>query len=94
MKALATLSLLLTAGLAAAQVQPVRIQIRHADPWLVKAMLEGLMVRSPEISSVIAIGGPNPITNGTGTPLIPNGTFMVNPADNSLWFIPNPPRRR
>ncbi|MBC8066138.1 MAG: hypothetical protein H7Y17_15000, partial [Chlorobia bacterium] len=33
------------------------------------------------------LGGPG---GGNGTsPLFPDGKFIVNPGDNSLWFIPN-----
>lgn len=31
--------------------QPVRFPIRHADPWFVKAMLEGQNPFAPEIST-------------------------------------------
>lgn len=35
--------------------------------------------------------GGTPGTGGSGvSPLFPDGKFIVNPADNSLWFIPNP----
>lgn len=33
---------------------PKRIQIRFADPWLIKALLEGTAVTTPEISLVQA----------------------------------------
>lgn len=97
MKTVTCLALALAFGLATAQVprivlrkQPIRIQIRHADPWAVKVLLEGGELRSPELSTILALmGGQPPASNG-GNSLYPDGKFMVNPGDNSLWFIPNP----
>lgn len=84
-------------GVAAAQNftlrvprQPIQIRVRHADPWAVKTLLEGGQLRSPEISTVMALMGVPQNNQGTGTPLFPDGKFIVNPGDNSLWFIPNP----
>ena len=68
--------------------QPVRIQVRHADPWAIKTLLEGGQLQSPELSTILALMGSAPPANGNGTPLFPDGKFIVNPADNSLWFIP------
>ena len=85
-----------TAAMSLAQIpritlrrQPVRIQVRNADPWAIKTMLEGGQIQSPELSTILALmGGQPPASNG-GSPLFPDGKFVVNPADNSLWFIPN-----
>ncbi len=38
--------------------RPIRIPIRSADPWYVKAMLEGLSPSAPEISTILnTLGG-------------------------------------
>jgi hypothetical protein len=37
--------------------RPVRVPIRSADPWVVKAMLEGTPVRQPEISTIMGVQG-------------------------------------
>lgn len=110
MKALALLSAL--AGVACAQAQfefttegrPVQIRVRHADPWAVKAMLEGESLMSPEISTILLVlgvgGNRSAQQGGQGAPglgapqggsggFITGGKLIVNPADNSLWFIPD-----
>ena len=69
--------------------QPVQIRIRHADPWAVKAMLEGQSINSPEISTVMALMGMPQQATQTTKGLFDDGKLLVNPADNSLWFIPN-----
>jgi len=86
-----------TAAMATAQIpritvrrQPIRIQIRHADPWAIKIMLEGGQIQSPELSTILALMGGQPPQSNGGNSLYPDGKFLVNPADNSLWFIPNP----
>jgi hypothetical protein len=69
---------------------PFRIQIRHADPWMVKAMLEGMPIRTPEISSLPGFAGV--VANGANTgagKLLQDGFLVVNPTDNSLWYYPN-----
>lgn len=69
--------------------QPVQIRVRHADPWAVKTLLEGGQLISPELSTILALmGAPPPVTQGANG-LFQDGKFIVNPADNSLWFIPN-----
>ncbi len=81
--------------------QPVQIKIRHADPWAVKTLLEGGELRHPELSTILALmgGGQGQGQPGAGAPgqggnanngLFPDGKFIVNPGDNTLWFIPNP----
>src|SRR5688572_28338913 len=70
--------------------RPIRIRVRHADPWAVKAMLEGMQITSPEISTVMAIiGAPQGMLQGTGKPWFANGKLIVNPTDNSIWFFPD-----
>jgi hypothetical protein len=68
---------------------PIRLKIRHADPWFVKAMLEGIAVSAPEMSSRPGFQGlGNAATQGLGK-LLKNGRLIVNPTDNSLWFFPD-----
>lgn len=69
--------------------QPVQIRVRHADPWAIKAMLEGQSLQFPELSTVLAVMGMPPQASQGGKPLFDDGKFIVNPADNSLWFIPD-----
>jgi len=73
---------------------PVRLAIRHADPWAVKAMLEGQSITQPELSTILGgqRGGPsgsgqNNRQGGT-SPLLKDGYLVVNPTDNSLWWYP------
>lgn len=68
--------------------QPVRLRIRHADPWMVKAMLEGQQVTAPEISTVWALNGMMPAAGQAVQNYFARGRFVVNAADNSLWFFP------
>lgn len=68
------------------KVRPVRITIRHADPWFVVNMLKGITVQFPELSTLGIPGLMNPPA-GQGVPLYP-GTFVVNPTDNSIWYYP------
>ena len=96
MRFTAALVCILLAGICSAQVpvlrirkQPVRIPVRHADPWAVKTMLEGGQLQFPELSTILALMGRAPPASSGGTSLIEDGKLVVNPADNSLWFIPN-----
>lgn len=71
---------------------PVKFTIRHADPWSVKAMLEGGSIGSPEQSTLWQLlGGSNRsggnMSNG-GSPILGDGFLVVNPTDNSLWWYP------
>ena len=70
---------------------PVRLQIRHADPWAVKALIEGSGGLQPELSTIWGVrGGANPGANAQGgnSPLLKDGYLVVNPTDNSLWWYP------
>lgn len=92
MKRLLILPLLLFAGLAMAQpvqdLKPIRIKVRHADPWFVKAMLEGQPMLSPEVSTLFNFMGlPSGAANMIDK-MFEGGTFIVNAADNSIWWIP------
>jgi len=77
-------------GLAAQDTrQPIRIKVRHADPWFVKGMLEGRPLVSPELSTLLnGMGFPEGAVNMISK-TFENGKFMVNPTDNSIWWIPN-----
>lgn len=68
---------------------PVKIPIRHADPWMVKAMLEGMAVRSPEMSTLPGFQGLGQNTANALSTFIRGGRLVVNPTDNSLWFFPD-----
>jgi hypothetical protein len=72
--------------------RPVRIPIRYADPYAVRAMIEGVAISSPEMSTLALLmgtpAGP-PVAAGIG--FLRSGRLMVNPTDNSLWWIPGPP---
>jgi hypothetical protein len=70
---------------------PVRIPIRHADPWMVKMLFEGTAVTQPEYSTVLAVGGGNAPTprQNREKGLLSSGHLIVNPTDNSLWYIPD-----
>jgi len=74
--------------------QAVRIPVYHADPYFIKAMLEGKQVMAPEISALFgALNGQagqaaQQAANGANA-IFDNGFFIVNPTDNSLWFFFN-----
>ena len=71
---------------------PVRLQIRHADPWMVKALIEGASISQPELSTIWGVrgGGTNRgANNAQGSSLLKDGYLVVNPTDNSLWWYPN-----
>lgn len=90
MKGLLCAFALAAVGLATAQRPAfVRIQVNHADPWLVKAMLEGLSVQQPELSTILGFAGIPDQTSELIEELFGGqGTLIVNPTDNSLLFIP------
>lgn len=90
MKALLFAVMLGTVGLATAQRPAfVRILVRHADPWLVKAMLEGISVQQPELSTILGFAGIPDQTSELIEELFGGqGKLVVNPTDNSLLFIP------
>ena len=82
---------------------PVQIKIRHADPWLIAALLNGENPLSPEMSVTYGLpgfgggpgggqgGGQQGQNRGGGQSLIKGGRIIINPADNSIWFIPDKP---
>lgn len=67
---------------------PIRIPVRHADPWAIKFMLEGQSLVSPEVSTILAFNGVAPAAGAIANALFRNGILVVNAADNSLWFFP------
>lgn len=67
----------------------IRIPVRHADPWFLKAILEGQPLVSPELSTIMGLFGAPPQAAGQVNGLLRNGTLLVNPNDNSLWFYPD-----
>jgi hypothetical protein len=88
--------LCLAAPTVAENRHPVRIPIYHADPWAVKALLEGRAIMSPEISTIMSMGGMNPgaaqnaqNAANQANAMFSGGFLIVNPTDNSLWFIPD-----
>lgn len=70
--------------------EPFRIRVRHADPWFVKAMLEGVAVSQPELSSIPGFQGIGQAATNGVRGLLSGGKLIVNPTDNSLWFYPDP----
>lgn len=92
MKMLATLTLCLTlivGAMAQSKPGPIRLKIRSADPWFVKAMLEGTAVDRPELSTIPGFGGLGNATGQAVRGLLSGGKLIVNPTDNSLWWYPD-----
>lgn len=81
-----------TQGPVSKSPAPVRLVVRHADPWFVKAMLEGRQVWTPELSTIIGFMGWPPEIGQGANALFSGGKLIVNPTDNSLWFFPDAPR--
>lgn len=68
--------------------RPVRFKIYHADPWTVKALLEGQALLSPEMSTLLTSLGAPPQAGNTLNGLFKDGKFVINAADNSLYWFP------
>ncbi|HVT11021.1 MAG TPA: hypothetical protein VHE55_02035 [Fimbriimonadaceae bacterium] len=88
-------TLCLAAG-AFAQARPlgddgvVRIRIQHADPWAVKALLEGTQITQPELSAILGFAGiPDKDSELIQSIFGSKGRLVVNPTDNSLLFFPD-----
>lgn len=78
------------AGSTLAQdIRPYRVPVHHADPWFIKAMLEGIETQQPEMSTVPGFRGLGQAAVVGAAKLLKGGTLRVNPTDNSLWFIPD-----
>lgn len=89
MRALVLSALALLSAVASAQ-RPIRIPVRHADPWAIKAMMEGRPIVSPELSQLLLLGGQTGTAAAVaaGANLLMDGILFVNPTDNSLWWYP------
>ena len=89
MRALA-FSVLVVLSAAASAQRPIRIPVRHADPWAIKAMMEGQPIVSPELSQLLLLGGQTGAAAAVtaGANLLMDGILFVNPTDNSLWWYP------
>ncbi|KAA0225984.1 MAG: hypothetical protein HND42_09295 [Armatimonadetes bacterium] len=66
--------------------EPIRIEVRHADPYLIVALLKGLQPPFPELSTLGIFGYQFPL-NESRNPFV-RGLLIVNPADNSILFFP------
>lgn len=66
---------------------PIRIEVRHADPYLIVALLKGLQPPFPELSTLGVFGYQLP-QDETRNPFV-RGLLIVNPADNSILFFPD-----
>lgn len=73
--------------LPARSIVPIRIPVYHADPWFIVAMLEGRPVVSPELSTLFGMMGMPPEV-GQGLNGLFKGKYVINAADNSIWFYP------
>lgn len=70
---------------------PFRIQVRHADPWFILSMLRGDSPLSPELSAIVGFSGLGSQQGPQqGRSLLPKGHIVINPADNTIWFWPDP----
>ena len=89
MRAFVLSALVLLSAVASAQ-RPIRIPVRHADPWAIKSMMEGRPIVSPEISQLLLLGGQTGTAAAVaaGANLLMGGVLFVNPTDNSLWWYP------
>lgn len=68
----------------------IRVEVRHADPWVIVMLLQGESPPHPEMSTLSLFGAPQGQGGiSSGGWLIPEGTLIVNPADNSILYKPN-----
>lgn len=91
MRSIATLAFLFVIGIcfASQDTQPFRIRVRHADPWLIKAILEGHQPTSPELSTLLNFAGLPQNQNANSRTFLPKGHIVINPTDNAIWFFPD-----
>ena len=85
--------LCLVSGVSSARsIRPIRIAVLHADPYAVKAMLEGQPIVSPEVSTVLRLMGQGAAASAAQSAinLLMGGRLFVNPTDNSLWWYLDP----
>jgi hypothetical protein len=67
---------------------PVRMQVRHADPYAIVALLQGSSIPFPEISTLAVFGFQAPQASRQGQGFVPEGNFVVDPATNAIWYLP------
>ncbi len=68
---------------------PGHYYVQHGDPYVIVMLLMGQSPPFPEMSTArIIFGGQFATQQQNGRWFIPEGTLMVNPADNSIWYIP------
>lgn len=65
-----------------------RFEVYHADPYVVVMLLMGQSPPYPEVSTLTGWISGMVSPSGEGTLTGVRGRFIVNPADNSIWFIP------
>ncbi len=87
---LSLVALLSASAFAQTSPRPIRIPVRHADPWAIKALMEGRPLVSPEVSTILLLSGQPAMAGAVAAAsnLLMGGTLFVNPTDNSLWWIP------
>jgi len=90
MKLFASLLLVGLAGSLFAQGPTFyKIRVLHADPWAIKAMIEGTPINRPELSTILGFAGvPDKDSALIEEMFGGKGRIEVNPTDNSLIFIP------
>lgn len=68
----------------------IRVEVLHGDPWVIVMLLRGESPPHPEMSTLGLLGVPQRQGGiSSGGWLIPEGTLIVNPADNSILYKPN-----
>ncbi len=79
------------AGSSFAQGQPfIKVRVYHADPWAVKALLEGVAFNQPELSTILGFAGvPDKESSLIESIFGGKGRLVVNSTDNSILFIPD-----
>jgi hypothetical protein len=94
MKRLICLAALATAAFAGAQTPigdhgVMRMVVKHGDPWMVKALIEGIQISQPELSTILGFAGiPDQESDLLASLFGRQGTLVVNPTDNSIIFFP------
>ncbi|HTQ10610.1 MAG TPA: hypothetical protein VMI31_11100 [Fimbriimonadaceae bacterium] len=91
MKLIASLAFLAASAMLFAQGPTFyRVRVRHADPWAIKALIEGTPIARPELSTILGFAGvPDKDSALIEEMFGGQGRLLVNPTDNSLIFIPD-----